>query len=91
MRQPQQPAALTDSNGGSRIMFRDTTHRPGALQRALLVGLGAALPAGAVAVFPSTVSAFKPYTHNHTAEKAYDDVVDDGEVTIDGKAYTVRP
>ncbi len=72
-------------------MFRDTTHRPGALQRALLVGLGAALTAGAVAVFPSTVSAFKPYTHYPTAEKAYDDVVDDGEVTIDGKAYTVRP
>jgi len=35
-------------------------------------------------------AAFKPYTHNATAETAYDDVVDDGQVTIDGADYTVR-
>lgn len=35
--------------------------------------------------------AFKPYTHNHTADTALQDVVDDGRITIDGRTYAVRP
>ncbi|HET6626732.1 MAG TPA: PKD domain-containing protein [Nocardioidaceae bacterium] len=35
--------------------------------------------------------AFKPYTHNATAQPALADVVDDGNVTIDGREYPVRP
>lgn len=35
--------------------------------------------------------AFKPYTHNATAQPALADVRDDGKVTIDGHEYAVRP
>lgn len=34
--------------------------------------------------------AFKPYTHIDTGDSAYDDVVDDGKVTIAGRHYPVR-
>jgi hypothetical protein len=35
--------------------------------------------------------AFKPYTHVYTADRAWEDVVADGKVTIDGRDYTVNP
>ena len=53
--------------------------------------LGIALTAGAVTLFPMPTSAFKPYTHNATAQIAYDDVVDDGMVTVNDVEYPVRP
>jgi hypothetical protein len=37
------------------------------------------------------VDAFKPYTHSKTGEAAYDDVVADGMVTIEGREYAVQP
>ena len=57
----------------------ETAHRPGALKRLAAIGFGVAITAGAVAVFPTTTSAFKPYTNNWTADKAYDDVVSDSQ------------
>ncbi len=38
----------------------------------------------------STILAWKPYTHNYTGDAVYDDVADDGRVTINGKSYKVR-
>lgn len=35
--------------------------------------------------------AFKPYTHNASAQPALADAVDDGMVTINGREYEVRP
>ncbi|WP_137846397.1 hypothetical protein [Microbacterium sp. 2FI] len=58
------------------------------------------LAAGLVTVTAVTVAtlvattmpaaAFKPYTHNVTAENAYDDATDDGFVTVNGDEYAVR-
>src|SRR5690242_15310101 len=33
--------------------------------------------------------AWKPYTHNYTAHQIWNDVVDDGRVTLAGKTYLV--
>ncbi len=35
--------------------------------------------------------AFKPYTHNASAQPALADATDDGKVTINGREYDVRP
>ena len=35
--------------------------------------------------------AWKPYTHNYTAQQVWSDVVDDGMVTLAGKHYPVDP
>ena len=43
------------------------------------------------AAWADTALAWKPYMHNHTGDKAYNDVVADGEVTIAGREYAVRP
>jgi hypothetical protein len=40
---------------------------------------------------PSEVLAWKPYTHNITANEALADAVDDGLVTINGRQYALRP
>ncbi len=40
---------------------------------------------------PGTALAWKPYTHNTTAAEALADVVADGQVTINGRPYPVRP
>ena len=50
----------------------------------------AALTVTTLVVSALPAAAFKPYTHNATAENAYDDVTDDGKVTIEGTEYTVR-
>lgn len=60
--------------------------RPVILACALAV-LAAAL---AFCAAPSA-HAFKPYTHNFTGDRAWEDVTDDGHVTIDGREYAVRP
>lgn len=54
--------------------------------------LGAAVLSTVIAGL-STVpaEAFKPYTHNASAQPALADVRDDGKVTIDGREYPVRP
>ena len=39
----------------------------------------------------SAAHAFKPYTHIQTGNRAWEDVTDDGQITIDGREYTVRP
>jgi hypothetical protein len=44
-----------------------------------------------VMLFPaSPAAAFKPYTHNYTGDRAWEDVNPDGRVTINGREYTVR-
>ena len=50
----------------------------------------AALTVATLVATALPAAAFKPYTHNATAENAYDDVVADGKVTINGTEYTVR-
>ena len=44
----------------------------------------------AVAFGAPSAQAFKPYTHNHTGDRAWEDVTDDGHITIDGREYPVR-
>src|SRR5262245_46892651 len=39
----------------------------------------------------ASAHAFKPYTHNFTGDRAWEDVTDDGRVTIEGREYAVRP
>ncbi|WP_194410782.1 hypothetical protein [Microbacterium cremeum] len=58
----------------------------------LAVGFTAAASLTATALVATALpaAAFKPYTHNVTAENAYDDVVADGNVTIAGTEYAVR-
>ena len=50
----------------------------------------AALTVASLVATTLPAAAFKPYTHNATAQNAYDDVVADGQVTIEGEDYTVR-
>lgn len=45
----------------------------------------------AVLALASSAQAFKPYTHIQTGLRAYEDVTDDGKVTIEGRAYDVKP
>ncbi|HEY0989999.1 MAG TPA: hypothetical protein VGD80_23175 [Kofleriaceae bacterium] len=45
----------------------------------------------AVILSGETAYAWKPYTHNTTALRAYRDAVDDGKVTILGRTYPVSP
>ncbi|HSH80291.1 MAG TPA: hypothetical protein VLA19_17330 [Herpetosiphonaceae bacterium] len=42
-------------------------------------------------VRPQPADAWKPYTHNYTGDKAYQDVTDNGKVTINGREYAVDP
>ncbi len=63
--------------------------RARARRRALVV-LGAILGVTAAVTLAGPVDAFKPYTHNETARHAYEDVVDDGHVTINNVEYPVR-
>ena len=59
------------------------------MKRHLMAALVLGLAAAALAVVPA--EAFKPYTHIATAQPALADVQDDGQVTIDGREYAVRP
>lgn len=52
-------------------------------------GLLALLVVPLLSVMP--VQAFKPYTHAYSADRALEDVVADGQVTIDGREYAVNP
>lgn len=61
--------------------------RRGALAIAGLVVLS--MIAALVPALPA--AAYKPYTHNWTADTAYDDAVDDCQVTINGDEYPVIP
>ena len=54
----------------------------------VLVGLTAA---GLVVSLSGEAEAFKPYTHAKTGQTAYNDVIADGMVTIDGKEFFVNP
>jgi N6-adenosine-specific RNA methylase IME4 len=47
--------------------------------------------AAALAFGGASAQAFKPYTHNVTGDRAWEDVTDDGHVTIEGREYAVRP
>lgn len=62
----------------------------GPLSRRLIaaIGLIAFLVVPLLAVMPA--QAFKPYTHTYSADRALDDVVADGKVTIDGREYVVN-
>ncbi|HEX6024997.1 MAG TPA: zinc dependent phospholipase C family protein, partial [Solirubrobacter sp.] len=51
-----------------------------------LVAVAAALAFGA-----ASAHAYKPYTHNFTGDRAWEDVTDDGHVTIEGREYAARP
>ncbi len=44
-----------------------------------------------LAAKPGPADAWKPYTHNFTGDNAYNDAVDDGHVTINGREYAVNP
>ncbi len=50
----------------------------------------AALTVATLVATTLPAAAFKPYTHNVTAQNAYDDAIDDGQVTVEGTEYTVR-
>jgi hypothetical protein len=49
------------------------------------------LAALALSAWPRTSEAWKPYTHNFSANQAWLDAVDDGSVTIQGRQYALRP
>jgi hypothetical protein len=44
----------------------------------------------ALAFSASAAHAFKPYTHIQTGNRAWEDVTDDGRITIEGREYPVR-
>ncbi|HEX4935946.1 MAG TPA: hypothetical protein VFV33_22355, partial [Gemmatimonadaceae bacterium] len=50
-----------------------------------------ALALGVLLFTPGASHAWKPFTHNYSGDLARNDVLDDGMVTIDGRAYQVRP
>lgn len=50
--------------------------------------LGVAL--AALALAPGPGHAWKPYTHNFSADQARLDAIDDGRVTVDGRSYALR-
>jgi len=54
-----------------------------------VIGLFAVLVVPLLAVQP--VQAFKPYTHASSSDRALEDVLDDGMVTINGREYAVDP
>ena len=66
---------------------------PGAHQRrrvtAIAVFIVIAVLSAALPMRPA--AAYKPYTHNWTAARAWDDATDDCEVTINGEEYPVIP
>jgi hypothetical protein len=53
----------------------------------LIVALVAAC--GLVLALAPGALAWKPFMHNYTGDRAWEDVVDDGHVTINGRAYDV--
>src|SRR5215217_8110745 len=59
--------------------------------RPVLLACALAVLAATLAFCASSAHAFKPYTHNFTGDRAWEDVTDDGHVTIDGREYAVRP
>ncbi len=60
--------------------------------RPLVLACAATLVALLALAFGSTAAqAFKPYTHIQTGNRAWEDVTDDGKITIDGREYPVRP
>ena len=59
------------------------------MKRHLVLAAFLGVLAAALAVVPA--EAFKPYTHISTAQPALADVQDDGQVTIGGREYDVRP
>ena len=60
--------------------------------RPVILACALAVLAAALAFFAApSAHAFKPYTHNFTGDRAWEDVTDDGHVTIDGREYAVRP
>ena len=61
------------------------------LRRGLATAIALALGTAAAPLTAVPAQAFKPYTHNSTAQPALADVVDDGSVTIGGRDYAVDP
>jgi hypothetical protein len=59
--------------------------------RPVILACALAVLAAALAFCAPSAHAFKPYTHNFTGDRAWEDVTDDGHVTIDGREYAVRP
>ncbi len=63
-------------------------HGPTSRRLIAAIGLIAFLVVPLLAVMPA--QAFKPYTHAYSADRALEDVVADGKVTIDGREYVVN-
>ena len=60
--------------------------------RPFVLACALALMALLALAFGSTAAqAFKPYTHIQTGNRAWEDVTDDGNITIEGREYPVRP
>jgi hypothetical protein len=59
------------------------------MKRPLVLAVTISALATALAAVPAV--AFKPYTHISTAQPALADVQDDGQVTVGGREYPVRP
>ena len=68
-------------------MHMDGTNRGVRARRAMGVGLSLAVLAGVAVVAAPEVGAFKPFTHNQSAFDAWQDVTDDGMVTIGDQEY----
>jgi hypothetical protein len=64
--------------------------RPHPSRTAVLTVVIFALTASLLMVVPPA-SAWKPYTHVFTGDSAWDDAVDDGRVTIEGRGYALPP
>lgn len=74
----------------SRLQVTELSNLRARSRRRAHVMLGAVLVTTAAVTLAGPVDAFKPYTHNETARHAYEDVVDDGNVTINDVEYPVR-
>ena len=73
------PAGVAGNCGG---------HAAGRLRPLILACALAVL--AALAFGASSAHAFKPYTHSQTGDRAWEDVTDDGHITIEGREYPVR-
>jgi len=56
-----------------------------------VAGFGTAVALALTLVWAPPGNAWKPYTHSYSGQQAWNDVTDDGKVTIDGREYEVRP
>lgn len=66
-------------------------HRSRVRPRLKAVALAAVAAVAAGLLTPTPATAFKPYTHANTGFDARADVLDDGNVTINGREYPVNP